>query len=387
MINSYKSSIKRSSLFIDRYSKHVFYFGILISFAWQVLFWRKNRIKSQAGFADHMHFPEFQSFPKVSVLVAAWNESSMIERHIRSVLSLRYPALEYILCAGGQDDTYHLALRFADKNVRILRQDRGEGKQQALRRCLEQASGTIIYLTDADCIVNDYCFEHIIAPIANGLEQVVTGALRPLPEQVCNPIVEYRWAIDYSVLSQLPAYVDQLRGCNHAIDRSLLEHLGGFSSEAPIGTDYNLAKRLWLHKVQILYVPQARVECEYYSIFGDYKKNRSREFRNVVVHNKVNPNWVHLRSVLLSLAYSSAVIFVPFMALILRSRMLIVIWGIVLGNAIIRSWQRIQLIRSFSDRFSLSHKLFDLRSTLMVIFDYTVPLIAVWDMIWQKDKW
>src|SRR5258706_536694 len=36
---------------------------------------------------------------KVSVVVAAWNESATIERHIQSVLALRYPNIQYIVCA------------------------------------------------------------------------------------------------------------------------------------------------------------------------------------------------------------------------------------------------------------------------------------------------
>ena len=49
--------------------------------------------------------------PLVSVLVAAWNESEHIDRHIQSFLALRYPHKELVLCAGGNDDTYERAAR------------------------------------------------------------------------------------------------------------------------------------------------------------------------------------------------------------------------------------------------------------------------------------
>src|SRR5215212_9438870 len=42
--------------------------------------------------------PVLGATPKVTVLVAAWNEAPMIARHIESVTRLRYPDVEYVVC-------------------------------------------------------------------------------------------------------------------------------------------------------------------------------------------------------------------------------------------------------------------------------------------------
>jgi len=48
--------------------------------------------------------------PIVSFLVAAWNEESTVQPCIDSILHLTYPKLEIVLCAGGTDRTWEIAL-------------------------------------------------------------------------------------------------------------------------------------------------------------------------------------------------------------------------------------------------------------------------------------
>src|SRR5687768_5466499 len=88
----------------------------------------------------------------VSILVAAWNEAEHIDDLIASCLRWAYPRKELVLCAGGADDTLRRARRWEGAGVRVLEQLPGEGKQGALERCLREATGEIIVLTDADCV-------------------------------------------------------------------------------------------------------------------------------------------------------------------------------------------------------------------------------------------
>ena len=69
-----------------------------------------------------------ETLPKVSVLVAAWNEADIIREHIQSFLGLHYPNKELILCAGGEDGTYRIAREQGHTKVKVLEQQRGEGK-------------------------------------------------------------------------------------------------------------------------------------------------------------------------------------------------------------------------------------------------------------------
>ncbi|NJK33015.1 MAG: glycosyltransferase [Deltaproteobacteria bacterium] len=87
------------------------------------------------------------------MLVAAWHEADHIGAHIAAFQALRYPNKELILCAGGADGTCAIAQGCANESIHILEQMPGEGKQRALRRCYAAASGELIYLTDADCLL------------------------------------------------------------------------------------------------------------------------------------------------------------------------------------------------------------------------------------------
>jgi len=155
--------------------------------------WQKDKaVLAHAAGASLPPIEGWEHLPKVSVLVAAWNEASEIGKLIESFQSLRYPARELILCAGGQDGTYEKALSLVAPNVIVLEQMPGEGKQRALRRCLRQSDGVVIFLTDADCRLDDACFEATLYPVACGGEQASSGFHRPYPEQITKPFVRYR---------------------------------------------------------------------------------------------------------------------------------------------------------------------------------------------------
>src|SRR5579859_460989 len=113
---------------------------------------RRDRRTAERLRDEYARPPILTRLPRISVLVAAWNEAAMIEAHLHSFQALSYPDIELILCAGGSDDTLRRARQAAGRAVHILEQQAGEGKQQALARCAALASGEIIYLTDADCL-------------------------------------------------------------------------------------------------------------------------------------------------------------------------------------------------------------------------------------------
>ena len=106
--------------------------------------------------------------PSVSILVAAWNEAPLIERHLASFARLTYSDLQMVICAGGTDGTYAIASRFGGDRLIVLEQRSGEGKQSALRRCLAAATGQVIVLTDADCLITEDQLERLIEPILVG---------------------------------------------------------------------------------------------------------------------------------------------------------------------------------------------------------------------------
>ena len=258
--------------------------GLVALWNWRA--WRRDRALAGRIRAQEPEPVELGTAPRVSVLVAAWNEAELIEGHIESFLALRFPNKELILCAGGSDSTHALARRYAGESVTVLEQQPGEGKQAALRRCLERAMGEIIYLTDADSLLDDQPFERVLALLIDGGEEAATGRFAPLRRQRGNPFVLMQWYVDNFGRARAPNYVEGLIGRNAAIHRSVLDRSGGFSADVATGTDYYLACQLLAAGVRIRYVADSLVETEFVTAIRPYLRQQSRWLRNILFHGR-----------------------------------------------------------------------------------------------------
>lgn len=262
--------------------------GVLNGFLWQKDRARLERTKSQQVSQVDLLLTEDPSLtdalPRVSVLLPAWNETEYIRDCLESIRHLRYPNVETIICAGGQDGTLELARQYAPPGARVIEQRPGEGKQRALQRCFEFATGEVIFLTDADCVLDDEVFERTLYPILVGRERVSSGTYRPLAHQQGHPLVAYQWAYHIYMQARSPEYTDALGGANAAICRSALEAVGGFEMLAPIGTDYLLSRQLRAAGYRLHFVPGSCVQTVYCARLGEYGRQRSRWFRNRLVH-------------------------------------------------------------------------------------------------------
>ncbi len=91
-------------------------------------------------------------YPKVTVIVPAYNEEKVIARTVESILEADYPHKEVIIVDDGSTDgTYEEASRFNGR-VRILRKENG-GKHSALNYGAKFATGEILMVVDADTII------------------------------------------------------------------------------------------------------------------------------------------------------------------------------------------------------------------------------------------
>lgn len=93
--------------------------------------------------------------PRVSALVPAYNEARVINKTVHSLLRSTYPNLEVVVIDdGSSDDTYGTVLReFPDEpRLRVFKKENG-GKATALNYGIQQASGEIIVVLDADTVI------------------------------------------------------------------------------------------------------------------------------------------------------------------------------------------------------------------------------------------
>jgi cellulose synthase/poly-beta-1,6-N-acetylglucosamine synthase-like glycosyltransferase len=247
--------------------------------------------------------------PSVSVLVAAWNEAAAIDDHLRSFCALRYPHKQLVLCAGGDDGTFERACRWANLQVVVLEQQEGEGKQQALRRCLPYATGAVIVLTDADCLLSEPAFCRLLAPLATGASRVVTGTSEPYAAQRGCALVQYQWLTDLAWSAQLPETVDGVLGRNCALLRPVLDEIGGFDAPVRTGTDYFMSRQLARAGHAIRAVPDSRIATRYPDSARAYLRMWRRWNKNLLIHGPRFGAWRDVRGVASAyLVYSAGLI-------------------------------------------------------------------------------
>lgn len=308
--------------------------GLVVVVCWNGYKWRQNRALAWQLRVREPQPMELTATPKVSVLVAAWNETDIIREHVESFLRLRYPNRELILCAGGDDGTYDVARQYAGEGVIVLQQQPGAGKQRALQRCWRRASGEVIFLTDADCLLDDDAFSRTLAPVVLEREDVATGTSRPLQAQLGNPFVVYQWCRDLFADARQPQYLSGTLGRNCAVRSEALVQIGGFGAQVRTGTDYHMAKLLTKHGYRIRYVRGSAVESQYPESFRSYLRRQSRWLRNLLVHGPGFGDYSWVAKALKTSLLGWMMLLLPLVSLV-AGPIVLALWGLLLAHALL----------------------------------------------------
>jgi cellulose synthase/poly-beta-1,6-N-acetylglucosamine synthase-like glycosyltransferase len=107
--------------------------------------------------------------PPVSLIIAAFNEESVMAGKIENSLALDYPPgkLEIIVVSDGSTDaTDSIVRRIDHAQVRLIARPR-EGKLRALSSGVEAANGEIIVLTDANSTLESSSLRRIVENFAD----------------------------------------------------------------------------------------------------------------------------------------------------------------------------------------------------------------------------
>ncbi len=118
--------------------------------------------------------------PTVTVVVAAYNEESVIARRIENLLELDYPAekLELVVSSDASGDrTEEIALQFP--GVKVVTNPRG-GKVAAQDRAVRQSAGEIVAFSDANCTWSPDALRVLVRAFADPDVAYVCGQLRIL---------------------------------------------------------------------------------------------------------------------------------------------------------------------------------------------------------------
>jgi cellulose synthase/poly-beta-1,6-N-acetylglucosamine synthase-like glycosyltransferase len=103
--------------------------------------------------------------PSVSLIISAYNEEQVIRAKIENALALDYPAekLEVLVISDASDDaTDKIVAEYADRRVRLCRQEQRHGKSAGLTRFCPEASGEVLVFTDANAMFKSDAIEKLV---------------------------------------------------------------------------------------------------------------------------------------------------------------------------------------------------------------------------------
>jgi glycosyltransferase involved in cell wall biosynthesis len=165
--------------------------------------------------------------PRVTVIIAAYNEEDVIRRKLEDTLACDYPAdrLEVIVASDASSDRTDDIVRGFAPRVRLLRVEGRLGKTIAQNRAVEIASGEIVIFSDASTVYAPDTIRRLVENFADPTVGCVSGNVI-YERDPRNPSAQGRalfWDYERS-LRQWETQVHSIigaAGCAYALRRSL----------------------------------------------------------------------------------------------------------------------------------------------------------------------
>lgn len=211
------------------------------------------------SFADAPFSGDVQAaWPKVSVVICAYNAADTLEDCLTSLEELTYPNVEVILVNdGSRDQTPEIARRHA--GVRVI--DIPNGGLSAARNIgIAEATGEIVAYTDADVRVDPDWLTYLVQPMLTSSVAGVGGPNVVPPDDpfVAQCVARSPGGPTHVMLDDRIA--EHIPGCNMAFRREALLAIDGFN---PIylraGDDVDLCWRLQAKGYKLGFAPAALV--------------------------------------------------------------------------------------------------------------------------------
>ena len=126
-----------------------------------------------------------QYYPTLTLVVAAYNEESLIEEKIRNTLALQYQGdkLNILFVTDGSSDRTADIVRTHD-GINLLHSDERRGKIHAIHRAMDLIESEIVVYTDANTFLNPEALLYIARHYADPAVGAVSGEKRVMQDAV-----------------------------------------------------------------------------------------------------------------------------------------------------------------------------------------------------------
>ncbi len=225
-------------------------------------------------------------YPKVSVIVPAYNAEGSISDCLISIIRQDYPSecLE-VICVddGSTDGTRDIAKDI--NGVTLISQANG-GPAKARNTGWRASGGEIIVFTDSDCIAPADWITKLITILAD--EDVVGGGIEP--ESVGTLSESFEQTRRDRLYGKVKRHVRALPSCNLAFKRNILEKVEGFDEDYKKASaeDYDLCERVSVNGVKILYDPAITIVHRHVTTTSDLLKKARMHGMEIMLYRRKN---------------------------------------------------------------------------------------------------
>jgi biofilm PGA synthesis N-glycosyltransferase PgaC len=198
--------------------------------------------------------------PPVTLLIAAYNEETVIEDKIRNSLAIDYPKqlIQVLIVAdGSRDKTSEIAKRYTEYGVELLYELERRGKMAAINRALPQARGEIIVFSDANNYYQPDTIRNLIRPFSNPAVGATTGAkVIGQGDGSLGSSEGLYWKYESFIKKQ----ESRLESCTSAAGEVLAirKELYSPPPDHVINDDFYIAMQIVRRGYRLVYVPEAR---------------------------------------------------------------------------------------------------------------------------------
>ena len=260
--------------------------GILLTVGRQLvvagLAWRQYRRTRTRETAAPMPPAEAGgTWPRLSIIVPAYNEEVNAVRSLESLLRLDYPDFEVVFVDDGSRDATHALVTAAfagHPRVRVLSKPNG-GKASALNYGIEYAESEFMVCIDADTQLDPAALRHLMSHFDTPEVGAVAGNVKVGNER--NLLTRWQ-AIEYITSQNFDRRAFELLGCITVVPgaigafrRAALYAAGGFTTDT-LAEDCDLTIRLQRAGYAITYAPRAVAVTEAPETVGMFLKQRFR---------------------------------------------------------------------------------------------------------------
>jgi len=194
--------------------------------------------------------------PRVSLVIATYNEEDIIGKKIENILEIDYPKdkLELVFVDSSTDNTLQIIKSFKEKsdlNVQILEEKVRKGLASALNLGYRSAKGDVVIKTDCDMVLEKNSIREIVKYFSDPQVGAVTG--RVIISNECNVEIGYRNIFERLRIAEANLDSTYLFNPFCAFRRDLIEPIDSRS----VADDAELALKIRKKGYKTVYSPNA----------------------------------------------------------------------------------------------------------------------------------